>query len=493
MSAPESFASEIFIDSINFDELELTAGTIITSQFSGLEFSTPSEFGLMLFDTNNVTGEDFDLSATDLDNVLIISEDGDISEPDDSAAGGTISLEFDELVAVNSIGILDIDEPGSSISFYDADNLLVETVAIEALGDRSFQELKFDLNGIASLEIDLAGSGAVTGIDFDPAPADISNIYVFGDSLVDTGNLFNLTSATQELRLPGLAVPTIPPSPPYFAGRFSSGQIWIDNLAEALNIELTPATALAAIAPGSDILSPVTLLDNNPVVSPFLNGATTSQSVNFGFGLATTGANGTGELGSFVPGLGQQVDFFIADRLQADLPADDEALYILWAGSNDYFLPDAEPAQIVGNIQTELESLYGIGARDFLVVNLADLGQIPEANNPNLTVSPEELTTLSQTHNSLLASTVDELEDTLVGSEITILDANSLLDDVFADPVAFGLTNVTEPFLDPLTFTPTVGADPDDFFFFDTLHPTAVGHQILSDFALETLGIEADL
>ncbi|MEL7417229.1 MAG: hypothetical protein AAFY50_22525 [Cyanobacteria bacterium J06648_1] len=51
MSAPESFASEIFIDSINFDELELTAGTIITSQFSGLEFSTPSEFGLMLFDT----------------------------------------------------------------------------------------------------------------------------------------------------------------------------------------------------------------------------------------------------------------------------------------------------------------------------------------------------------------------------------------------------------------------------------------------------------
>lgn len=209
--------------------------------------------------------------------------------------------------------------------------------------------------------------------------------------------------------------------------------------------------------------------------------------------MATTGANGTGELGSFVPGLGQQVDFFIADRLQADLPADDEALYILWAGSNDYFLPDAEPAQIVGNIQTELESLYGIGARDFLVVNLADLGQIPEANNPNLTVSPEELTTLSQTHNSLLASTVDELEDTLVGSEITILDANSLLDNVFADPAAFGLTNVTEPFLDPLTFTPTVGADPDDFFFFDTLHPTAVGHQILSDFALETLGIEADL
>ncbi|MEL6788199.1 MAG: hypothetical protein AAFO76_12495, partial [Cyanobacteria bacterium J06607_15] len=58
--AKDSGADIRYFSNENFDELELTAGTIITSQFSGLEFSTPSEFGLMLFDTNNVTGEDFD-------------------------------------------------------------------------------------------------------------------------------------------------------------------------------------------------------------------------------------------------------------------------------------------------------------------------------------------------------------------------------------------------------------------------------------------------
>ena len=61
-------------NSINFDEHNLAAGTIVTDQFYGVEFSSSSEFGVMLFDTNKITGEDFDLESTNLDNVLIISE-----------------------------------------------------------------------------------------------------------------------------------------------------------------------------------------------------------------------------------------------------------------------------------------------------------------------------------------------------------------------------------------------------------------------------------
>ena len=474
---------------------DLAAGTTITNQFNGIEFSSSSEFGLMLFDTNNPTGEDFDLSSSDLGKVLIISEDGDNNDPDDNAAGGIISLQFEELVAVNSIGLLDIDEPGSSITFYDENSKLIETVAIENLGDNSFQEIDFDVENVASLDINLAGSGAVTGIDFNPTQVTpYSNIYVFGDSLVDTGNLFNATTFVRESQaLLGLDVPVIPPSPPYFEGRFSNGPIWIDNLAKELNIDLTPATELSVVSPDSDILSPVTLIESNPVVSPFFNGNTINRSVNFAYGLATTGATGRGELGDFIPGMEQQVEFFVADNLQANQSADGEALYVLWGGSNDYFAPDANPEQVVDNIETEIESLYGVGARDFLVVNLPDLGAIPAANNPELATSPEELSELSDTHNLLLGASVEELEDTLTGANITILDINTLLDDVLANPSEYGFTNVTEPFLDPLTFTPTVGANPDEYLFFDTLHPTEAGHAIVSDFALETLAIAADI
>ncbi|MDJ0589805.1 MAG: hypothetical protein QNJ72_07385 [Pleurocapsa sp. MO_226.B13] len=183
---------------IDFDENDLAAGTAIANQFIGVYFSSSSESELMLFDTENVTGEDFDLSTSDLGKVLIISEDGDSSDPDDNAAGGTIGVEFEELVTVNSIGLLDIDEPGSSIAFYDDEANLIDSVEIESLGDNSFQEIDFNVDNVASLEINLAGSGAVTGLDFSNQADPYSNIYVFGDSLSDMGNFFNATTATQE-------------------------------------------------------------------------------------------------------------------------------------------------------------------------------------------------------------------------------------------------------------------------------------------------------
>ena len=159
-------------NSINFDEHNLAAGTVITDQFYGVEFSSSSEFDAMLFDTNNITGEDFDLESTNLDNVLIISEDGDSADPDDNAAGGIINVEFEDLVSVNSIRLLDIDEPGSSLTFYDENSNLIETVEIDSLDDNSLQEVTVDVDNVASLDINLAGGGAVTGIDYSTDRAD---------------------------------------------------------------------------------------------------------------------------------------------------------------------------------------------------------------------------------------------------------------------------------------------------------------------------------
>ncbi len=66
------------------------------------------------------------------------------------------------------------------------------------------------------------------------------------------------------------------------------------------------------------------------------------------------------------------------------------------------------------------------------------------------------------------------------------------MDDVIANPEEFGLTNVTEPFLDPLTLTSTAGANPDEYLFYDTVHPTVAGYTLVSDLALETLAVEAE-
>ncbi len=153
---------------IDFNAGNLAAGTVITDQFEGVKISSSSEFGVMLFDTNNVTGEDFDLSATELGKVLIISEDGDSNDPDDKATGGTISIEFDQLVEVTNVGLLDIDEEGSFINLFDDLNL-IKTVEIANLGDNSFQELSLNATDVARIDINLAGSAALTGLDFIPS------------------------------------------------------------------------------------------------------------------------------------------------------------------------------------------------------------------------------------------------------------------------------------------------------------------------------------
>ena len=155
---------------------ELLGGTQITNQYdslSGLTISTPTdEFGAMIFDSSNPTGGDFDLATEDRGNVLIISEDGDSSDPDDKAGGGTIRFQwsdsvFVDSILVNSIGLLDIDEAGGSIVAYDDDGDVLRTVAIPDFGDNSLGQVDINTAEVAYLDINLVGSGAITELSFN--------------------------------------------------------------------------------------------------------------------------------------------------------------------------------------------------------------------------------------------------------------------------------------------------------------------------------------
>ena len=155
---------------------QLLAGTSITNQynsFSGLTISTPKdEFGAMIFDSANPTGGDFDLATEDQGNVLIISQDGDSSDPNDQTGGGTIRFQwsdsvFVDSVSVNSIGLLDIDEAGGSIIAYDDDGDVLRTVAIPDFGDNSLGQVDINTADVAYLDVNLFGSGAITEVSFN--------------------------------------------------------------------------------------------------------------------------------------------------------------------------------------------------------------------------------------------------------------------------------------------------------------------------------------
>ena len=281
-----------------------------------------------------------------------------------------------------------------------------------------------------------------------------TGIYVLGDSLSDTGNVFNATIDPQT----GIGLPP----PPYFPGRFSNGPIWIDELAQKLNLDSpTPSFQVA-------------------------NGATSTSGINFAFGGATTTAANTINTNFF--GLPQQVGAFQTLLNTNQQPVDPDALYVLWFGGNDYlptefpdFVPFTNPDQTLENISNAVEALDSFGVKNLLVPNLPSLGDTPLALSLGESIS-NNLNQLTQAHNAGLSTLLEGFsQNPALDLNIIALDVNSL----FSNPQNLGFTNFTVPCFN--TNTGTLCNNPEDYSYWDFIHPTTRAHSILADAALVAL------
>lgn len=166
------------------DQLE---GVTITAQRSGDGAGSAND--AMIFDSANTTGGDSDLGFDNQGKILIISEDGDSSDPDDNYRGGTITFDFDNPSDLHDIKVLDIEESGGTIDLYDADGALIKSVAIPAAGDNSIQTVLLDASGVASMDINLVGSGAVDDLCWKPGeapdPGSLSGRYFIDENFND--------------------------------------------------------------------------------------------------------------------------------------------------------------------------------------------------------------------------------------------------------------------------------------------------------------------
>ena len=163
----------------------------------------------------------------------------------------------------------------------------------------------------------------------------------------------------------------IPPSPPDYQGRFSDGPVWIERLADKLDLTIA--------ANGRD---PYQITANNFAVGGSQNAVDVPV-----FLLGT------------LPSMLTQVDGFLSSVPAP--PAD--ALYVLYGGYND-LQKAADPEEAftasqreeivrdaVDALQLATENLIAAGARQFLLPNLADLSLTPVARfvKNNAAVSQE--------------------------------------------------------------------------------------------------------
>lgn len=249
----------------------------------------------------------------------------------------------------------------------------------------------------------------------------INALYVFGDSLSDTGTAFRASGGLY------------PSNPPYFQGRYSNGRVWVEYLADQLFVDRVD---------------------------------------NFACGGATTGNASI----NLVPGLLSQVQSFT----QSHPTASPDALYVLWAGANDYLQGVTNAAIPVANITKSIESLVRIGATKLLVANLPDLGQLPATRN---STNANELSTLTQAHNVGLRRSLKVLNQQHRDLQIVTMNANLLYQQAITEPATFGFTQVTTACLTESTAC----RNPDQFLFWDSIHPTTAGHRILADTTAKAL------
>ena len=279
-----------------------------------------------------------------------------------------------------------------------------------------------------------------------------TSLIFFGDSLTDSGNLYERTRAV------------LPPSPPYAQGRFSNGPTYAETL-------------------------------------PDLLGVPESNVVNFAFAGAESGrTNSHPLLGQLFTSLNvgalHQVDLAVARSAVGP-----NSLAVYFIGGNDYQNrarstdPQTLVTTVIGNIHGGISTLARAGQKNFVVLNLPNMGDTPAAR---FLGARDAFGQLAAAHNTALAQAVNGLESRL-GVDITLVALDDLFDDVVANPGLYGLSDVTKPcFFNPGQ-TPPPGTARDcstteatnSGLFYDDIHPTAHVHRINAEYVAAYLGMKA--
>jgi len=290
--------------------------------------------------------------------------------------------------------------------------------------------------------------------------ASFSEAIVFGDSLSDSGNYFAQFGVMSKQPYEAENVP----SEPYAIGghHFTNGPTWVEQLTKKLHI---PKSGLPSeVSPG---LFRNYAVGRSRARDVFLEGV--FSEVN----------------------LTTQVDSFLADENDQ---APGEALYIIWIGSND--VADAlfadNPADIMGaallNTFTQIQRLYGYGARHFLVLNMPDFALTPRVLDVvSVYPSPvqefllQNISLASVGYNQALAGNLALMQSVFPDMDVISLDVFSALNDIVANPEFYGLQIVDEACVIPGTQGQAYCSNRGGYLFWDAQHPTRAGHSIFAE------------
>ena len=280
-----------------------------------------------------------------------------------------------------------------------------------------------------------------------------SSIIVFGDSLSDVGNL------RDRMEDRGVAYP---------GGEYNYSDGRLTNSSDT--------------DPASDLYEGVW---HEQLSRTFLNRSAETRSLDggnvFAFGGATTrdGQQDYSIIDFFgnditvtIDNMGKQVDDYLAGRT-----VDANALYVVWGGGNDLFDDDSEE-NVTGTsarMAMLISRLANAGAREFLVPNVPPLGAVPRYEDDRETQDAKN--TASLRYRTQLDADLNSVAATLAGQGINVvihrMDVWSLSVRFAANPAAYGFVDISNN-------SKGEDVDPDEYLFWDDIHPTTAGHYYIA-------------
>lgn len=296
----------------------------------------------------------------------------------------------------------------------------------------------------------------------------IDRIVAFGASLTDSGNSYYWLTQPGNQGCGKINVPPtfnlddflVPDGPYFFGGQyhFSNGPTWVEGFARYL-----------ALAPSAQ--------------PAFSNGD--KKLTNYAVG----GARAVADFPCRV-NLPEQVQTYFADYTRTS----PRTLIALEIGGNDVrdalLSGAADPTpyieSAIASIAQNLTALYMHGARNFLVMNVPDLGKTPAVRM--IPGASQGASLLTQVFNQNLMTVLKTI-NRLPGAKVRLLDVKGKLDEVIKHAGDYGFANVTDACVKPNQIQePYQCAVPDSYLFWDGIHPTEAMHEIVAQQAISVMG-----
>lgn len=334
------------------------------------------------------------------------------------------------------------------------------------MGKRAFSAI-----AVTVMAMSIAGSEQAQAQTSKP-----SAIYVLGDSLSDRGNLAD-------------AVGHHFPSPPFSHDSFTNGDTAVQVFAQRFGLNANASLFPTAF---QDVYNLGYTSGTNYAVA----GATAGTSIATGLSPSqgVTGLN-----------LGSQISAFLARVGGAISP---DALVTVFIGGNDVRTAahqgttdntgafNYNSAYITDGINSEIAGinrLLASGAKNLLVVNVPDVGNIPEFTTYSPAGQAAAATAASKAYDMQLSSGVSAIRAANQSANIKLFDLFDFNNSLLASAASLGITNTTQPCYisyDGVTNTPATqliinpacgpidpatgqAANIGQFAYWDPIHPTA--------------------